>query len=60
LSVDPKSVHLEDWEGREAKGIKLIPRAGEILYRLKTATQQLSTHFVNVGHLSDVAAISGS
>ncbi len=33
--LDPASVHLEEWNGREADGIKLIPRAGEILYRLK-------------------------
>jgi hypothetical protein len=33
--LDPKSVNLEDWKGREAEGIKLIPRAGETLYRLK-------------------------
>jgi nickel-dependent lactate racemase len=33
--MDPKKIRLEDWQGREAQGIKLIPRAGEILYRLK-------------------------
>jgi hypothetical protein len=26
---------LEDWKNRESEGIKLIPHAGEILYRLK-------------------------
>jgi nickel-dependent lactate racemase len=34
--IDPASIRLEDWKGREAEGIKLIPRAGETLYRLKT------------------------
>jgi nickel-dependent lactate racemase len=33
--LDPKSIKLEDWRDREAQDIKLIPRAGETLYRLK-------------------------
>lgn len=33
--LDPGSIKMEDWQGREAEGIKLIPRAGETLYRLK-------------------------
>jgi lactate racemase len=33
--LDPATIKLEDWRGREAEGIKLIPRAGETLYRLK-------------------------
>jgi len=33
--LDPASVNLDDWRDREAEGIKLIPRAGETLYRLK-------------------------
>jgi nickel-dependent lactate racemase len=33
---DPSLVHVDDWRDREHEGIKLIPRAGEILYRLKT------------------------
>jgi lactate racemase len=33
--LNPTSVRLEDWRGREADGIKLIPHAGEILYRVK-------------------------
>ena len=33
--LDPNRVSLEQWAGREAEGIKLIPHAGEILYRLK-------------------------
>jgi lactate racemase len=42
---DYKSINVEDWKNRESEGIKLIPHAGEILYRLtKTGrvTQQLS------------------
>jgi lactate racemase len=34
--LDPQTVNLEEWSGHEAEGIKLIPRAGETLYRLKT------------------------
>ena len=33
--MDPKSIRAEEWQGREAEGILFIPRAGEILYRLK-------------------------
>jgi nickel-dependent lactate racemase len=35
--IDPKSIRFEDWQGREDEGVKLIPRAGETLYRLKNA-----------------------
>jgi nickel-dependent lactate racemase len=34
--LDPKAVCLDEWRDREYEGIKLIPRAGEILYRLKS------------------------
>jgi hypothetical protein len=33
--MDPASVRIEEWRGRESEGIAVIPRAGEILYRLK-------------------------
>ena len=33
--MDPHSVVLRDWEGREDEGILLVPRAGEKLYRVK-------------------------
>lgn len=33
--LDPASVRLEDWQGREEEGVLLVPRAGEMLYRLK-------------------------
>jgi nickel-dependent lactate racemase len=32
---DPTSIVVEDWVGREDEGILLIPRAGEMLYRLR-------------------------
>jgi nickel-dependent lactate racemase len=33
--LDPASVNFDDWRGRESEGILLVPRAGEVLYRLK-------------------------
>jgi nickel-dependent lactate racemase len=33
--LDPSSVNLDEWRDREHEGVRLIPRAGEILYRLK-------------------------
>jgi lactate racemase len=33
--TDPRSIRFEDWQGREEEGLKLIPHAGETLYRLK-------------------------
>jgi nickel-dependent lactate racemase len=32
---DPASINLDEWRDREHEGIKLIPRAGETLFRLK-------------------------
>jgi lactate racemase len=43
--LDFGKINLEDWQDRESEDIKLIPHAGEILYRLKKTgrvTQQLS------------------
>jgi nickel-dependent lactate racemase len=34
---NPGSVNVDDWRDREREGVKLISRAGEILYRLRTA-----------------------
>jgi lactate racemase len=33
--LDPASVKLEEWQARESEGIKLIPRAGETLFRIR-------------------------
>ncbi len=33
--LDPTTVHTEEWKGREDEGILLIPRAGEMLYRIQ-------------------------
>ncbi len=33
--LDPAKVNVEEWKGRENEGILYVPKAGEILYRLK-------------------------
>ena len=35
--LDPASVRVAEWQGREAEGILVVPRAGEMLYRLRSA-----------------------
>lgn len=40
--MDPASIQFEDWRGREGEGIKLIPRAGETLYRVAPASPTVS------------------
>ncbi|MGH9515622.1 MAG: lactate racemase domain-containing protein [Terriglobales bacterium] len=40
--LDYRTINLEDWRNRESEGIKLIPHAGEILYRVKST--QKTTH----------------
>jgi nickel-dependent lactate racemase len=38
--LDPRSVKIDDWRDRENEGIKLIPRAGEALYRVRRSSSQ--------------------
>jgi nickel-dependent lactate racemase len=38
--LDPATVSLPDWQGREDKGILVVPRAGEMLYRVKSMGQR--------------------
>jgi nickel-dependent lactate racemase len=33
--LNPKSINLKDWENREREGVLVVPRAGEMLYRIK-------------------------
>ncbi len=33
--LDPAGIRVDDWTGREDEGILVVPRAGEMLYRLK-------------------------
>jgi nickel-dependent lactate racemase len=35
--LDPDSIRIEDWQGREDQGILFVPKAGEMLYRVKPA-----------------------
>jgi nickel-dependent lactate racemase len=35
---DPKSINVEEWENREEEGILYVPKAGEMLFRLKPNT----------------------
>jgi len=32
---DPKAIDVVAWQGREAEGILVVPRAGEMLYRVR-------------------------
>jgi len=32
---DPATINPAEWQGREAEGVLLVPRAGEMLYRLR-------------------------
>ncbi|HVP55632.1 MAG TPA: lactate racemase domain-containing protein [Candidatus Eisenbacteria bacterium] len=36
--LDPNGVDTDEWQRREDQGMKVVPRAGETLYRLRTAT----------------------
>ena len=36
--LDPASVNVDDWMGREDEGVLVVPRAGEMLYRLAGET----------------------
>jgi nickel-dependent lactate racemase len=33
--LDPASIRPEDWQGREDQGVLYVPKAGEMLYRVK-------------------------
>lgn len=33
--LDPATVNLEDWQAREDEGVFVVPRAGEMLYRVR-------------------------
>lgn len=36
--LDPASINMKEWQGREVEGIKVMPHAGETLYRLKKSS----------------------
>jgi len=33
--LDPATVNVAEWQGRTDEGILVVPRAGEILYRVR-------------------------
>ncbi len=33
--ADPSTIRIEDWQGREGEGILVVPRAGELLFKVK-------------------------
>jgi len=35
--LDPASVKMAEWEGREAEGVLVVPRAGEMLLKIRRA-----------------------
>ena len=35
--LDPKTVKLNEWQGKEQDGVLFVPKAGEMLYRVKTS-----------------------
>jgi nickel-dependent lactate racemase len=34
--LDPETINFDEWKGREDEGILLVPKAGEMLYRLNS------------------------
>lgn len=36
--MDPNSVKIEEWQGKEKERVLYVPKAGEMLYRVKPAT----------------------
>ncbi len=36
--LDPASINLAEWEGRESEGILVVPRAGEMLHKIRRAS----------------------
>ena len=42
--LDPAGIRVDEWKGREADGIIVVPRAGEMLYRLSPAATTGASH----------------
>lgn len=42
--LDPVSINFKEWLGREGEGIKVMPHAGETLYRLKKSWSSNQAH----------------
>ena len=39
--LDPATINLDGWQDRQGEGILLVRRAGEMLYRVKSANRQI-------------------
>jgi len=37
--LDPATIHIDEWQGREREGILVVPRAGEMLFRVRQAQE---------------------
>jgi nickel-dependent lactate racemase len=50
--LDPATIQADEWRGREREGILVVPRAGEILYRLQKNAQPVDgkERLVLTGH----------
>jgi hypothetical protein len=47
--MDPATFDLEEWKGREDEGILVVPRAGEMLYRLKDEGKEEQNMALHIG-----------
>jgi hypothetical protein len=36
--MDPTGINIKEWVGREDEGVLVVPKAGEMLYRLRPET----------------------
>ena len=41
--LDPETIDLDEWKGREDEGILFVPKAGEMLYRVKPKEATVSS-----------------
>jgi lactate racemase len=46
--VDPRKIDIKDWKNREQEGILYVPKAGEILYKLRKPGDHLDKSFDQV------------
>ena len=42
--LDPAGIRLDEWNGRGDEGVTVVPRAGEMLYRLSPAATTGASH----------------
>jgi nickel-dependent lactate racemase len=57
--LDPATVDPEEWADREEEGILLVRRAGEMLYRVEAANQQISKSVRGQNGMGDVRRVGG-